>query len=156
MESLVRNIDVVPTIFDLTGTASRSMEMDGTSFLGLLEGGTSSGPDQNRAFLYEYYWEHAFPHTPTTFALRGDRFKYIYYHGIWGLNELYNLQNDPNEQHNLINIPAYQSQVDSNPPLRPARGRERHEGPLPPWGLAGRRPPARCRKQSRVEMENGS
>ena len=113
VESLVRNIDVAPTIFDLTGTASPSMEMDGTSFLSLLEGDTSNGPDRNRAFLYEYYWEHAFPHTPTTFALRGDRFKYIFYHGIWGLNELYNLQNDPNEKHNLVNIPAYQSQVDS-------------------------------------------
>ena len=113
VESLVRNIDVAPTIFDLIGTASPSMEMDGTSFLSLLEGDTSNGPDRNRAFLYEYYWEHAFPHTPTTFALRGDRFKYIFYHGIWGLNELYNLQNDPNEKHNLVNIPAYQSQVDS-------------------------------------------
>ena len=78
----------------------------------MLERDTSSGPDRNRAFLYEYYWEHAFPHTPTTFALLGDRFKYIYYHGIWGLNELYSLQNDPNEQHNLVNFPACQSQVD--------------------------------------------
>ena len=113
VESLVRNIDVAPTIFDLSGTSASSMNMDGTSFLGLLEGGTSSGPDQNRAFLYEYYWEHAFPHTPTTFALRGDRFKYVYYHGVWGLNELYDLQNDPNERHNLVNIPAYQARVDS-------------------------------------------
>lgn len=65
-----------------TGTSAPSMEMAGTSFLGLLEGGAASGPDQNRAFLYEYYWEHAFPHTPTAFALRGDRFKYVYYHGV--------------------------------------------------------------------------
>jgi hypothetical protein len=27
-------------------------------------------------------WEYAFPHTPTTFALRGDRYTYIFYHGV--------------------------------------------------------------------------
>ena len=113
VESLVRNIDVAPTLFDLTGTSAPSMEMDGTSFLGLLEGNAPAGAGENRAFLYEYYWEHAFPHTPTTFALRGDRFKYVYYHGVWGLNELYDLQNDSNEQHNLINVPAYQARADS-------------------------------------------
>lgn len=113
VESLVRNIDIAPTIFDRTGTSAPSMEMDGTSFLGLLEDTPSVAGGEDRAFLYEYYWEHAFPHTPTTFAIRDDRFKYIYYHGVWGLNELYNLQNDPNERHNLINIPAYQARVDS-------------------------------------------
>ena len=49
-------------------------------------------------FLYEYYWEYAFPHTPTTFALRGDRYKYIFYHGVWDLNEFYDLQTDPRER----------------------------------------------------------
>jgi N-acetylglucosamine-6-sulfatase len=56
--------------------------------------------------LYEYYWEYAFPHTPTTFSLRGDRYKYIYYHGIWDVNELYDLQTDPEERVNLINVPS--------------------------------------------------
>jgi N-acetylglucosamine-6-sulfatase len=113
VEALVRNIDVAPTIFDLAGVSAPSMSMDGTSFLDLLRGREGAGNDENRAFLYEYYWEHAFPHTPTTFALRGDRFKYIYYHGVWGLNELYDLQTDPNERHNLVNVPAYQARVDS-------------------------------------------
>jgi N-acetylglucosamine-6-sulfatase len=113
VEALVRNIDVAPTIFDLAGVSAPSMSMDGTSFLDLLRGRDGAGNDENRAFLYEYYWEHAFPHTPTTFALRGDRFKYIYYHGVWGLNELYDLQTDPNERHNLVNVPAYQARVDS-------------------------------------------
>jgi N-acetylglucosamine-6-sulfatase len=52
--------------------------------------------------LYEYYWEFNFPQTPTTFALRTQRYKFIQYHGIWDIDELYDLQNDPNEQHNLI------------------------------------------------------
>jgi N-acetylglucosamine-6-sulfatase len=35
-------------------------------------------------------------------ALRGERYKYIRYHGIWDINELYDLQEDPLESHNLI------------------------------------------------------
>ena len=62
-------------------------------------------------FLYEYYWEYAFPHTPSTFALRGDRYKYITYHGLWDLDELYDLQTDPNERVNLIRIPEHQQRV---------------------------------------------
>jgi N-acetylglucosamine-6-sulfatase len=84
--------------------------MDGQSFLSLLRGDAGPG-DEDRAFLYEYYWEHAFPHTPTTFALRGDRYKFIYYHGIWDLHELYDLQADPAERRNLIDVPEYQNVV---------------------------------------------
>jgi hypothetical protein len=61
--------------------------------------------------LYEYYWEHAFPHTPTVFALREERYKYIYYHGVWDLNELYDLQTDPQERQNLIFVPEYRDRV---------------------------------------------
>src|SRR5690606_37616383 len=70
VEGLVRNIDVAPTLLALTGTQS-PIAMDGASFLPLLQG----DPSADREFLYEYYWEYAFPHTPTTFALRNDRFK---------------------------------------------------------------------------------
>lgn len=103
IDALIRNIDIAPTILELTG-ARTTIDMDGESFLDILAG-ESEGKE--REFLYEYYWEAAFPHTPTTFALRGDRFKYIFYHGVWDLNELYDLQADPLEKHNLIEIPEF-------------------------------------------------
>lgn len=109
VEELVRNIDVAPTMLDLAGAAT-AITMDGQSFLSLL-GGEASVSSDDREFLYEYYWEHAFPHTPTTFALRGDRFKYVYYHGIWDRNELYDLQADPRERYNLIDVPAFRREV---------------------------------------------
>ncbi|MEM1096450.1 MAG: sulfatase [Bacteroidota bacterium] len=105
IDGLVRNIDIASTIYELTGVESRLVNMDGSSFLGLLEGEAPN--DEGREFLYQYYWEHAFPHTPTTFALRGNQYKYIYYHGVWDRDELYDLTNDPQEMVNLAEVPAF-------------------------------------------------
>lgn len=54
-----------------------------------------------------YYWEAAFPQTPTMFAIRSERYKYIYYNGTWDINELYDLQEDPYEMNNLIRDTSY-------------------------------------------------
>jgi N-acetylglucosamine-6-sulfatase len=127
--AMVRNIDIAPTILELAGVLRppspegrggqgvRPPEgrggqgvrpMDGRSVVTALTGGDLPGAGE---FLYEYYWEYAFPHTPTTLALRGDRFKYILYHGVWDKNELYDLVVDPEERVNLIDVPAYRDTV---------------------------------------------
>lgn len=78
--------------------------MDGRSFLPLLKGETIPWRDH---ILYEYYWEWNFPATPTVYAIRTQRYKYIYYHGVWDHDGFYDLKTDPHERHNLINVPAY-------------------------------------------------
>lgn len=83
--------------------------IDGKSFLSILE--NRSADEWRSTFVYQYFWEHAFPQTPTTYAIRGDRYKYIYYHGLWDKNELYDLQTDPQELHNLVNAPGHQKRV---------------------------------------------
>jgi N-acetylglucosamine-6-sulfatase len=104
IEPMVRNIDIAPTILELAGARS-PVQMDGRSVLPLLRGEQATWPLE---LLYEYYWEHAFPHTPTSLALRDSRYKYIYYHGVWDTDELYDLENDPQERHNLVRLPDYQ------------------------------------------------
>jgi N-acetylglucosamine-6-sulfatase len=109
VEEMVLNLDVPSTIFDLAGMPMpREMDPDGASFLPLLRGTKIPWREE---FLYEYFWEWNFPATPTTFALRGDRYKYIFYHGRWDKDGFYDLETDPHERHNLINVPAYQKQI---------------------------------------------
>jgi N-acetylglucosamine-6-sulfatase len=109
VETLVRNIDVAPTLLDLAGVAT-DRPVDGRSVLPALRGEALEVPVE---LLYEYYWEHAFPHTPTTFALRDARWKYIYYHGVWDDQELFDLDTDPHERFNLIHLPAHRGRVEA-------------------------------------------
>ncbi len=107
VEQVVANLDVAPTFLEAAGL--RAPEgLDGRSFLPLLRGEPTEWRD---ALLYEYYWERNFPHTPTTFALRTNRYKYIHYYGIWDTDEIYDLRDDPLEMRNLIADPARRDDV---------------------------------------------
>jgi len=107
---MVQNIDVAPTILEACGVpAPASARIDGRSFLPLLRGEAIPWRDH---ILYEYHWEWNFPATPTTFAIRTDRYKYIFYHGLWDHNGFYDLATDPHERHNLLNVPAYREQIE--------------------------------------------
>lgn len=112
IEQTVLNIDLAPTFLEIADTQMPAgSRVDGRSLLSLLERG--SARNWRSSFVYQYFWEHALPQTPTTYAIRTDRYKYIYYHGIWDSNELYDLQTDPREMHNLIDVPAEQARVES-------------------------------------------
>jgi N-acetylglucosamine-6-sulfatase len=105
---LVQNIDIAPTILELAGLAKPN-QMDGASFWPILKG-DKTFPWRDKIF-YEYYWEYAYPQTPTVHAVRTDRYKFIRYHGIWDTNELYDLQEDPWEMNNLIESPDHQEMI---------------------------------------------
>lgn len=103
VEEVVQNIDVGPTVMDLAGISTKS-HMDGNSFKPLLY--QESIPWKDTVY-YEYFWERPFPQTPTVHAVRTSQYKFIRYHGIWDTNELYDIENDPNEMRNLIQDPEY-------------------------------------------------
>lgn len=93
VESLAANLDIAPTILDIAGIEMMPEQFEGISLL---------APAEREEFLYEYYWEYDFPHTPTTFAIRTPEYKLIQYHGVWDTEELYDMANDPRETTNLI------------------------------------------------------
>lgn len=110
IEENIMNIDMTPTFLDAAGGAMPDDHtVDGESFLPLLAGETVE--EWRSTFVYQYFWENSFPHTPTTYAIRGDRYKYIYYHGVWDKNEFYDLETDPREMHNLIDAPEHQERI---------------------------------------------
>ena len=104
-EARIRNLDLAPTFLAMAGVAAPK-QMEGQSVLPLLEGKAKWADWKQDDFVYEYYWEWAYPMTPTTFSIVSGDYKFIQYHGIWDRNELYNLAQDPEEKHNLINDPA--------------------------------------------------
>jgi N-acetylglucosamine-6-sulfatase len=107
VKEVVANIDILPTFFAAAGLQPPA-DIPGRNFLPLLQG--QSIP-WREGLLYEYYWERNFPQTPTMHALRGSRYKYVHYYGIWDIDELYDLQEDPHETNNLIFSAKHQQVV---------------------------------------------
>lgn len=103
IDKIVTNIDIAPTLLEAVG--GEPPECDGESFWAMAEG--RQQPWRN-ALLYEYYWEWNYPQTPTIFAIRDQNYKFIRYHGVWDTDELYDMQSDPQEQHNLIRSAEHQ------------------------------------------------
>lgn len=105
VEEVVANLDVAPTLLTAAGLAAPAY-MAGASLLPLAQGRQVPWRTE---LLYEYYWERNFPQTPTVHALRDDRYKYAHFHGIWDLDELYDLENDPHETDNLLARPGHEA-----------------------------------------------
>jgi N-acetylglucosamine-6-sulfatase len=101
IEQVVANLDIAPTVLAAAGLQPPSY-MLGASLLPLAQG---QAVPWRTELLYEYYWERNFPQTPTTFALRDAQYKFIRYHGVWDIDELYDLRADPQEMHNLSDEP---------------------------------------------------
>ncbi len=101
---LVQNLDFGPTFLDLGGV-EQPAEMQGRSFLPLLFG--RKLPTWPESVYYHYYEYPAVHMTKRHYGVRTQRYKLIrFYHDIdaW---ELYDLENDPLEIHNLYGDPEY-------------------------------------------------
>ncbi|MGB3455988.1 MAG: sulfatase [Litorimonas sp.] len=102
-DAIVRNIDVAPTLLALAGVPAPP-HFEGRDMLAP----RTEGPEQ---LIYEYFWEFNYPQTPTTFALRDARYKYIQYHGVWDVEELFDLETDPQETNNLVRDPDHRARL---------------------------------------------
>lgn len=110
-DALVQNIDYAPTYLALAGI-EKPEEMVGTSLLPLFGGET---PADWREYLYYHYYDYPAVHQVRRHdGVRDNRYKLIHFYGeanardaAIDCNELYDLQQDPNELHNLYGNPAY-------------------------------------------------
>jgi N-acetylglucosamine-6-sulfatase len=101
---MVLSLDLAPTLMELAGLAPLPA-MQGRSLLPIFAG---TPGEWRRSFLIEYFSDTVFPRILTMgySAIRTDRYKYIEYRELQGMNELYDLQSDPYEERNLIGTPA--------------------------------------------------
>jgi arylsulfatase A-like enzyme len=105
---LVLNIDLAPTILDLAHVAAPP-EMQGKSLAPLIEGREVPWRDR---FFYEYRFWH--PKIPLSEGVRTTRWKYVRYISVQPVaEELFDLEHDPLERHNLAADPAAKGQLDS-------------------------------------------
>lgn len=107
---LVQNIDYAPTFLELAG-AGIPDDIQGESLVPLLKG---EHPDTWRRALYYHFYEYPAEHSVKRhYGIRTDRYKLIHFYYDIDEWELYDLQNDPNELHNLYGQPGYEGLTDS-------------------------------------------
>lgn len=104
------SVDLAPTILDFAQVKA-DHKFDGTSLLPLLNGETP--PDWRETFLIEYNSDTVFPRLVKMGykAVRTPRWKYIQFNELEGMDELYDVQNDPYEMKNLIDLPQSETTV---------------------------------------------
>jgi arylsulfatase A-like enzyme len=99
---MVLNVDAAPTLLEFAGLPVPAI-MQGKSFAGLAQG--RADPAWRTDWLYEYYEYPGYENVRPNRGVRTERYKYIHYFTEPQEYELYDLQTDPGEDHNLYGRP---------------------------------------------------
>lgn len=112
--SPVELLDIYPTLIDLCALPKRP-ELEGHSLLPQLQDATSARK-----------WPAITTHNHDNHAIRSANWRYIRYAD--GTEELYNMQKDPNEWHNLATDPQYRSEISGHAQWLPEKNLKPVEG----------------------------
>ena len=108
VKDMVQNIDFAPTFLELAGVRVPE-EMHGISLVPLLK-----GEKLDRKSLFYHFYEYPAEHMVMRhFGVRTERYKLIRFYGDGEFYELYDLEKDPAELHNLYGKPEYENLADS-------------------------------------------
>lgn len=100
------NLDIAPTLLDYAGIEIPDA-MQGVSMKTLLKEGKDPAW---RKDVYYHYYEKSFGAT-AHYGIKTDRYKLIHFYDPVDSWELYDLEKDPREMHNLYGDPAYSETV---------------------------------------------
>lgn len=102
---MVQNIDYAPTFLQMAGVPIPE-DMQGQSLVPLLQ--EEKGPRKWRDALYYHFYEYPAEHmVKRHYGVRTERYKLIHFYNDIDTWELYDLQEDPSEMHNLYGHPDY-------------------------------------------------
>lgn len=108
IDEMVQNIDYGPTILDLAGVEV-PQDMHGISFLPLLKG--KQVPNWRKSLYYHYY-EYPDEHAVNRhYGVRTEQYTLVHFYGDVDTWELYDVQKDPGNMHNLYDLPEYQDVI---------------------------------------------
>jgi arylsulfatase A-like enzyme len=100
--NFVMNLDIAPTVLDAAGISIPKDEQ-GQSMLPLLKNKNTKG----RNAIYYHYYENGEHSVSPHFGIRNQRYKLVRFYKRVNSWELYDLQKDPNEMHNLYDQKGY-------------------------------------------------
>ena len=106
ISNMVLNIDIAATILDFADIQSPH-EYQGESLRPYVTG--SRQPDKRKSILVEHLWP--IKDIPSSEGIRTEKWKYFRYRYIQAPEELYDLENDPLEIHNLAGEKKYEKIV---------------------------------------------
>jgi arylsulfatase A-like enzyme len=103
IDAMVQNIDYAPTFLELAGVEVPS-DIQGESFLPLLKG---EKMEPERDYLYYHYYEYPAEHmVKRHYGVRDHRYKLMHFYNDIDVWELYDLEKDPTEMHNIYGKPG--------------------------------------------------
>ena len=108
INAMVQNLDFAPTFLDLVGGSEYASEMQGESFVKLLD---ESESDFKNAIYYHYYDYPAFHMVKKQYGVRTERYKLIHFYDDIDQWEFYDLKEDPEELTNAINDAKYEEVI---------------------------------------------
>jgi arylsulfatase A-like enzyme len=105
IDNMVLNIDISPTILELAGLSTPRF-IHGVSLLPYLQ---SKKINKRNSILCEHLMKN--PEIPDSECIRTEKWKFIRYHNHPEFIELYDLENDPWEMHNLATNLRYKKTI---------------------------------------------
>ena len=107
VDEMVQNIDYAPTFLEMAGAAIPD-DIQGRSLVPLLREVRGTREADWRDAIYYHYYEFPAEHmVKRHYGIRTERYKLIHFYQDIDQWELYDLQADPSEMHNLYGQPAY-------------------------------------------------
>ncbi|NKI25476.1 sulfatase [Arenibacter sp. 6A1] len=106
IDAMVQNLDFAQTFLEAAKVPDMGTDMQGESFMGLLNGSMSKS-DFRDVIYYHYYDYPAFHMVKKHYGIRTQRYKLMHFYDDIDQWELYDLQKDPKEDTNLIDDANY-------------------------------------------------